>query len=74
MSAGSQAAAPPSSCLGCLGPIGVLQGRGADNEMENNFLAAGREHVGTGRSLPGCPLSEIRLAKHTASLLLSKTG
>lgn len=71
---GEPGSSSSSSCQGRLGPIGVLQVRGGDNEMENNFLAAGREHAGTGSSLPGRPLSETRLAKHTALLLLYKMG
>lgn len=59
--------------LGCLGPIGVLQGRGGDNEMKNNFLATGREHTRARSSHLGCSLTETGLAKHTASLLLPKT-
>lgn len=71
MSVGSRAAPPPCSCLGCLGPVGGLRGRWGDNKMDNNFSAAERAHVSAGRSLPGCPLSETRLAKHTILLFIT---
>lgn len=43
------------SCSGCLGPLGVLQGREGVNKMENIFLSTGREHTRAGSSLSRMP-------------------